>query len=386
MQPIFITYNETHINGCISFINEISTTLSQKEGIHVFIVILGSNSREVQVSVNASITKIDIPIISINRWLYSISMLATIIPDAFDNIFLLGFSPSFELSNCIKQIYSKSKLVHIVHDFMWATYVNGNINKFREIVCGQKTTYLNSIFQDGIGTFQLDDAIVCLSEDTYELLHELYQIPYEKLHLIKNGAKDSAHEYKRDNLIRDEFGISYDSFVFIFVGRLTQQKGFTLLLDAMRYIDDSLNYNVLCVGSTYSDNLTQIYPFLNYGKIRLMGTMEKEYLYKLYSMSDCGLILSQYEQCSYVGIEMKMFGLPIIATQNYGLRNMFNNGNALTVANDSVDIAEVMTQAIQHPDLIIPFRNKSRDDFNNKYIVDIMCSKYISLFNQLTSA
>lgn len=386
MQPIFITYNEPYINGCTSFINEISTALSQREGIRVFIVTLGTNSREVQVTVNSSIIKVDIPTISINRWLYSISMLATIIPDAFDNIFLLGFSPSFELSNYIKQIYSKSKLVHVVHDFMWATYVNGNVNRFKEIVCGQKTTYLNSIFQDGIGTFQLDDAIVCLSEDTYDLLHEFYQIPCEKIHLIKNGAKDSAHEYKRNTLQRDEFGISHDSFVFIFVGRLTQQKGFTLLLDAMRHMDDSLNYNVLCIGSIYKDYLNQLCPFLNHGKIRLMGTMEKEYLYKLYAMADCGLILSQYEQCSYVGIEMKMFGLPIIATQNYGLRNMFNTENSLTVTNDSVSIAEVMTYVIQYPKLIVPFRNRSRDDFNSKYIVDIMCGKYISLFNQLTSA
>lgn len=58
--------------------------------------------------------------------------------------------------------------------------------------------------------------------------------------------------------------------------------------------------------------------------------MEHKELKKWYQMADIGVIPSYTEQCSYVGIEMMMHGLPIVTSDGFGLRDMFKDrGNAI---------------------------------------------------------
>lgn len=47
-------------------------------------------------------------------------------------------------------------------------------------------------------------------------------------------------------------------------------------------------------------------------------------MFELYQIVDLGILPSFFEQCSYVAIEMMMFGLPFVAyTMQGGLKDMF---------------------------------------------------------------
>jgi glycosyltransferase involved in cell wall biosynthesis len=49
-------------------------------------------------------------------------------------------------------------------------------------------------------------------------------------------------------------------------------------------------------------------------------------LRRWYQIADIGDIPSLSEQCTYSGIEMMMHGLPIVASDGFGVRSMFQDG------------------------------------------------------------
>ena len=67
-------------------------------------------------------------------------------------------------------------------------------------------------------------------------------------------------------------------------------------------------------------------------RITLIGFLRKRELYKWYTVSNIAIIPSLYEQCSYVGIEMMMYGLPIIASDAIGLRDILRDGENAIIA------------------------------------------------------
>jgi type 1 glutamine amidotransferase len=70
------------------------------------------------------------------------------------------------------------------------------------------------------------------------------------------------------------------------------------------------------------------------------GMISRENLYELYSVADIGLIPSFNEQCSYVAIEMMMFGLPIIGT-HAGMGEMVEK-----------DVTGLLVSIIEYPDRV----------------------------------
>ena len=74
----------------------------------------------------------------------------------------------------------------------------------------------------------------------------------------------------------------------------------------------------------YSYYLNSCNPTWN--KITFTGKLNKEDLYKLYQIADIGVLPSFHEQCSYVAIEMMMYGIPLVASTSTGLSEMIEDG------------------------------------------------------------
>lgn len=97
---------------------------------------------------------------------------------------------------------------------------------------------------------------------------------------------------------------------------------------------------------------------------------------ELYSITQLGLFPSYHEQCSYVGIEFLMHGIPVIATSAYGVRDMFHPDNAFIVSNT---IKPITVEAIKSK------RNHARKTYLKNYTNINMCKQYASLIIELTS-
>lgn len=92
------------------------------------------------------------------------------------------------------------------------------------------------------------DAVIAVSKETREDVLRLFNVRPEKVRVIYNGIDlDQYHKTPNaDALAR--YGVDPDRPYVLFVGRITRQKGIIHLVNAIPYIDPSLQI-VLCAGA-----------------------------------------------------------------------------------------------------------------------------------------
>ena len=117
-----------------------------------------------------------------------------------------------------------------------------------------------------------------------------------------------------------------------------------------------------------------------YGKV-LTGSISRYELKNWYQIADIGILPSYAEQCSYVGLEMMAHKLPVVASDGFGIRCMFNHKNA-----------EIAT--IGRRDSIIQFKkglidstlkllnDMSKNKKNNEPVEYMECDKYSPKVNK----
>ena len=114
--------------------------------------------------------------------------------------------------------------------------------------------------------------------------------------------------------------------IILFVGRLDEIKGLGELIFTFKKLlqIDPYCHLVIVGDGFYSYYLNSCNPTWN--KITFTGKLNKEDLYKLYQIADIGVLPSFHEQCSYVAIEMMMYGIPLVASTSTGLSEMIEDG------------------------------------------------------------
>ena len=70
----------------------------------------------------------------------------------------------------------------------------------------------------------------------------------------------------------------------------------------------------------------RIYNIFGMLDIQILGQLNINELYNLYTTCMIGVVPSLYEQCSYVAIEMMMYGIPLVASTSTGLSEMIEDG------------------------------------------------------------
>ena len=117
------------------------------------------------------------------------------------------------------------------------------------------------------------------------------------------------------------------------------------------------------------------------------GRLNKEQVYDFYQIADIGVMPSMHEQCSYVAIEMMMFGLPMIISTTTGLKEMMPNENfgyTFNMESNSDEtrrkLALLIEKVLESPSWKRKkMRKSSRLSYEENYSVHDMQKKYINL-------
>lgn len=228
-----------------------------------------------------------------------------------------------ELLQSLKTV-KKAKFVAIIHWLNWKTIVNGDIKLFKEVTYDnadltiEENNKIKRIIAKEKCFLSSVDYIIALTELTKFMIGTDYQIPFNKIFVIENAVvnenNSSIEHHERNKVIR-----------FLFVGRLAKIKGITELIRAFELAKSKISdFELIIVGDgdetfEFSEELAKHVKVLNWTK--------KEQLFELYRSSDVGLMPSYGEECSFVGIEMMMHGLPIVASDAPGMKEMVVDGN-----------------------------------------------------------
>lgn len=263
--------------------------------------------------------------------LYVVSVMQLFVSNTDKNIFHLNYTQDYFLAKSLKKQWPLGKILVTIHYFTWCFALSGNVCQLSWIVSKGKdalSEYEQKVIYSGLfeqQLFQIVDSIVCLSDFARQVLIGYYEIPKEKIWLIPNGQKD-LYEKRSKILLRQKYKIPLDKKMLLFVGRLDRIKGVDYLIKAFKVIaNEELNAHLYLIGD---GNFKKYQPLCSSyeDRITFCGKIYSEKLADFYQMSDLGIIPSLHEQCSYVAIEMMMYGVPVIGTNSTGLDEMIEDG------------------------------------------------------------
>jgi glycosyltransferase involved in cell wall biosynthesis len=164
-------------------------------------------------------------------------------------------------------------------------------------------------------------------------LEQLFQKKYPNLGIWSRGIDvKKFNPLHRNRKWRDRLGIN-DKFVFLYVGRLSPEKGLDLLLSAIEEIEGRFPQKAAFVftgGGPYADLIRQ----KNFSNVILTGFKTGPELSEIYASCDCFAFPSGTETFGNAPLEAMASGLPVVGIASGGVTDfLVHKKNALLCAN-----------------------------------------------------
>lgn len=249
---------------------------------------------------------------------------------AAEIIFHFNYSYHAGLAEELKSRFSGCYTILTLHYLPWCFDLAGNMCHFQSILVKkeeERDEFEQQIYEEYLSDrcfYNKVDKLICLCNATRVFLHETYQVPAENMALIYNGLSDTrqvlAEADKKE--IKRGLGFGENESVILFVGRINRLKGIHWLIDAFRKMLEEFPEARLVIAG--DGDITECLPLCDglEGKVVFTGKLDKRQLSVFYRIADLGVLPSLQEQCSYVGIEMMMQGLPLVGTNAMGVSEM----------------------------------------------------------------
>jgi len=312
-------------------------------------------------------------------------------------LFHLNFYGESNFISYIKKNYPNCIVIFTIHYQNWCLLINGNTSYFRKLLHKAKNE-LSDIEKTIIQSYETEkeilhsvDKIICLSKFTKHILIKDYNITSDKIELIYNGIKDEGITLTKEQKEKERIDLSFkdNELIILFVGRLTQIKGVNILIQAFKILlKDYPQAHLVIVGDgNYNSHLEECEGL--WKKITFTGRLSKDHLYQFYQIADVGVIPSFHEQCSYVAIEMMMFGIPLVISTSTGLSEMIDNEfnpiktEVLENGRDATISPEKLASKIINAINYKGYGNSLRTNYLNKFTRTNMGHKYLNMINEL---
>ena len=327
-----------------------------------------------------------------------ISILKKYIVDAKDTFFLFNYAPSDKLMFETHKYFPLSKQICIIHDFNWTAPLLGNVDLFRELIAKTRVGIpsqhigIMNLYQQEVKQYHIANHVICLSEDSRSILQNYYFVPKEKITLIPHGIDTIKKGFSAimKQKWRENYHLDSNEKVILMVGRICKAKGMFAYLNAFKKVlkrDSNCRLVIageLCNAPDLLDATDKVTV-----KITLTGMLDKDKLSYWYRMADIGVIPSYSEQCSYVGLEMMSYGLPVVASDGFGVRCMFRDEiNTLTASIGNRNNPEEFEQNLADSTLCLlnnaklrkKLKKNARQILQKKYSFSEMEKKYKDIF------
>lgn len=226
------------------------------------------------------------------------------------------------------------KIITHLHCIPWKGLYNTNIRRFNQLYAqyysesASEISTSDFVCNHELRSYTMADHIICVTQCASTFLKKTVHSSLADISVIQNGIDDWYSKNRTEE--KRESG----TFNLLYVGVLSQSKGFDFILEAMREVQKKGYKVTLTIAGKTTPALENHIKNTNKDlTLNLLGRIPFEELVECYKQCDAGIIASLQEQSSYAAIEMAMFGLPIVTTAVDGLDEMFANSvNALKIS------------------------------------------------------
>lgn len=206
---------------------------------------------------------------------------------------------------------------------------------------------------------------------------------------IPNGVPiPQLLESKSIDILKDKLNIDRNvKRVGICVSRITIEKGYLVLADALKMIDKKENsFTLLVLGSGDKDNtIKTAYSNLKYIEVKFIGQVTNVGHYL--SISDFFIFPTLHENLSNALIEAMSYSLPVIATSAGGNTEVIRQGGGILVKpNEPKSLALAIEELINNPHQIYVLGREARENIIANYSVESMVESWENLYSKIIEA
>ena len=188
----------------------------------------------------------------------------------------------------------------------------------------------------------------------------------ERIQVIFNGVDPAAWAGTRaDSTLRAELGLPEDRFVMLCASRFAHDKGHKYLINSLKRLTEISDVPFTMVlagdGPLLEPAQAQVKALGLEEQVKFIGFRKD--IKNLYKGSDLYVNASEHEALSFLIIEAMAAGLPVIATDMGGNRDIVNDktGCGLLVEYDNPEsMARAMKQLMENPALLAHCRDNAK--------------------------
>ena len=315
------------------------------------------------------------------------------------------FTPQLTLNSKLKHIFNLISLYlrikrinpDIIHCFLPHAYLFGGIVGVvlkKAVIMSRRSLNLyqnnfNFIPIKNIETF-LHKRMKFILANSFAIRKELIQegADPKKLKVIYNGIiphKKTNNE--TGTSLRVKLGLSKKDFIFLIVANLIPYKNHLMIVKAVEILkkETKKNFKVIFIGSGTNEYEKEIYNEILVRNLfdKIIMKKKNDKIYNYFSISKVGLCSSNEEGFSNSLLEFLNFGIPVIATDVGGNKEMINNRNGFLIPKNShTKLAEKMKILVEQPNLLKSLSINAKKD-SKKYSLKKSLQEYSKIYKQI---
>lgn len=216
-------------------------------------------------------------------------------------------------------------------------------------------------------------------------------IPAHKLTLIYSGIDPPCGPAIDRAAARRVLGIDDDQLVFVFLGRLAEQKRVVDLIDAadlLQHVEPRALTLIAGEGPLRAEleKRAASFELTRSNRVRFLGHREDAPL--LIAASDALVLPSAYEGLPNVVLEAMQMNRPVIATNAPGTTELViaDETGLLVPVGKPTELCRAMRRLARDPELRVRLARAARARVEAQFRMDAMVRQYAELYEQLTSA
>jgi glycogen(starch) synthase len=163
--------------------------------------------------------------------------------------------------------------------------------------------------------------VICCSGYMKEELMHVFQVPEDKLAVIPNGIRPDAYKPGGKVVLDKSFYDPHVKIVF-YIGRLVQEKGVQILLDAAPTIIERFPEAKVLIAGTgpYAEHLKNKTREMGLeSKVHFLGYVDDATRNELYNCASVAVFPSLYEPFGIVALEAMVSGTPVVVSSVGGM-------------------------------------------------------------------
>jgi glycosyltransferase involved in cell wall biosynthesis len=197
--------------------------------------------------------------------------------------------------------------------------------------------------------------IVCTDYMRREVEDALHS-PWDKIDVIYNGIRAEKKLHHQNFHAQDfrRFFADDDEKIVYYVGRMTYEKGVSVLLNAASKVLWEMGGNVkfVIIGGGNTEHLKQqAWDAGIWDKCYFTGFISDEYLDKFQTIADCAVFPSLYEPFGIVALESFASRVPVVVSDTGGFPEVVQHSKTgiVTHTNNSDSLAWGILEVLKHP-------------------------------------